>query len=148
MTHSAPIKQKSINDLIFHRMGCSSDKIQHFCQRWKITELAVFGSILRDDFKPTSDIDFLVKFSPEIKIGIFELYDIEEQLTEMVGRPIDLVFKTSIEKSHNWIRRKNILETAEVIYGTEGGAIPAQEEGGRRKEEGGKRVFLHAFQCM
>ena len=52
------------------------------------------------------------------KIGIFELYDLEEQLTEIVGRPIDLVFKTSIEKSHNWIRRKNILESAEVIYGT------------------------------
>lgn len=118
MTHSGSINQKNINDLIFHRMGCSSDKINQFCQQWKITELAVFGSILRDDFKPDSDIDFLVKFDLGITIGIFELYEIEEQLSEIVGRPIDLVFKTSIEKSPNWIRRKNILESAEVIYGT------------------------------
>jgi hypothetical protein len=60
----------------------------------------------------------LVKFSPDIKLGLFELYEIEEELTNLVGIAIDLVFRNSIEKSHNWMRRKNILDTAEAIYGT------------------------------
>lgn len=118
MINSQSLHAPARNYLIFQRIGCSFEQIQEFCQRWKITELAVFGSVLRDDFRPDSDVDFLVKFSPDIKIGLFELYEIEEQLTNLVGRPIDLVFKNSIEKSHNWIRRKNILDTAEVIYGT------------------------------
>lgn len=118
MINSKFIDNPAINYLIFQRIGCSFEQLQEFCQRWKIAELAVFGSVLRDDFRPDSDVDFLVKFSPDIKIGLFELYEIEEELKTLVGRPIDLVFKNSIEKSHNWIRRKNILDTAEVIYGT------------------------------
>jgi uncharacterized protein len=118
MRNSNSLDTPAINHLIFQRIKCSFEQLQEFCQRWKITELAVFGSVLRDDFRPDSDVDFLVKFSPDIKIGLFELYEIEEELTNLVGRSIDLVFKNSIEKSHNWMRRKNILDTAEVIYGT------------------------------
>lgn len=77
--------------------------------------LIIFGSVLRDDFRPDSNIDFLVKSFPNLKIGLVELYEIEEQLTKLVGIPIDLLFKNSIEKSHNWNRRKNILDPAEVI---------------------------------
>jgi uncharacterized protein len=99
------------------RLGISLITINKFCQRWNIIELALFGSILRDDFKSESDIDFLVTFSPEIKIGFKELLSIEKELKILVKRDIDLVFKNTIKNSQNWIKKRNILENAEVIYG-------------------------------
>ncbi len=98
------------------RLGCSCQKIAKFCQKRDIIELALFGSVLREDFNPNSDIDFLVTFSPEVKISLKKLDEIEEELKQIVNREIDLVFKKSIESSHNWIRKRNILETAKVIY--------------------------------
>lgn len=102
---------------IEQRLGVSLATFAEFCQRHKIIELALFGSILREDFNLESDIDFLVTFSPEAKIGLIEVDEIEKELKELVKRKIDLVFKNSIEVSHNWIRQRNILRTAEVIYG-------------------------------
>jgi predicted nucleotidyltransferase len=102
---------------IEQRLGISLEEVSKFCQGRKITELALFGSVLREDFNAESDIDFLVTFSPEAKIGLVEIDEIEEELKRMVKREIDLIFKDSIEVSHNWIRRRNILGTAEVIYG-------------------------------
>jgi predicted nucleotidyltransferase len=102
---------------IEQRLGVTLATISEFCQRRQITELALFGSVLREDFHPGSDLDFLVTFSPEAKIGLIEVEEIEEELKKMVKREIDLVFKNSIEASQNWIRRRNILGTAEVIYG-------------------------------
>jgi len=92
------------------------DQIAEFCQQWKITELAVFGSILRDDFRPDSDIDFLVTFAPDSHWSLFDLVAMEHQLEDMLGREVDLVMKKSVEQSHNWIRRKEILGTAQVFY--------------------------------
>lgn len=91
-------------------------QIIEFCQRWKITELALFGSILRDDFRPDSDIDFLVTFAPDSHWSLFDLVAMEHELEDMLGREVDLVMKKSIEQSHNWIRRKEILGTAQVFY--------------------------------
>ena len=110
---------KSVTNLaqIEKRLGVSLLKVAKFCQKWQITELALFGSVLREDFNPSSDIDFLVTFSPEAKIGLAEVDEMEKELKNMVKRKIDLVVKKSIEASHNWIRRRNILDTAEVIYG-------------------------------
>lgn len=102
---------------IEERLGVSLVTFAEFCQRWGITELALFGSVLRKDFSPESDIDFLVTFSPHTRIGLTELEAIEKELSVMVKRPIDLVFKNSLEKSQNWLRKRNILESAEVIYG-------------------------------
>lgn len=94
-------------------------QIVEFCQRWKITELALFGSILRDDFRPDSDIDFLVTFAPDSHWSLLDLVRMEHQLEEMLGREVDLVMKKSVEQSHNWIRRKEILGTAQTIYVSE-----------------------------
>jgi uncharacterized protein len=94
----------------------SSDRITEFCQRWKISELALFGSVLRDDFRPDSDIDILVTFAPEANRGVFALATMQEELEAILGREVDLVSKRAIERSHNWIRRKNILEAAQIIY--------------------------------
>jgi hypothetical protein len=93
-----------------------SNKIAEFCQRWKIDELALFGSALRDDFRSDSDIDLLVTFAPDAKKGLFELAQMQTELENLFGRDVDLVSKRAIERSQNWIRRQNILETAQVIY--------------------------------
>lgn len=98
------------------RMGVSPDEIAAFCKRRQITELALFGSVLRDDFGPDSDIDVLVKFSPNAKLSFLALDQMEKELSKMLGRPVDLIEKVAIEKSPNWIRRENILGSAETIY--------------------------------
>lgn len=92
------------------------DQLTQFCQRWKVRELALFGSVLRDDFRPDSDIDILVTFAPEAKRGVFVLAQMQEELETLFGRSVDLVSKRAIERSQNWIRRQNILEFAQVIY--------------------------------
>ncbi|MBC6473801.1 MAG: nucleotidyltransferase family protein [Hormoscilla sp. GM102CHS1] len=82
------------------------EKIEEFCRRWQITELAVFGSVLRDDFRPDSDIDFLVSFAPDENWSLFDLVDMERELAAIVGRKVDLIEKVANERSHNQLRRK------------------------------------------
>jgi uncharacterized protein len=90
--------------------------IQSFCQRWQIAELSVFGSILRDDFNPDSDVDFLYVLKPNTRWRLLDLIDAEEELEKMLGRKVDLVGKASIEQSHNWLRKQNILASFQIIY--------------------------------
>lgn len=92
------------------------EQIQIFCDRWQITEFALFGSVLRDDFRPDSDIDVLVTFAPEAKRGLSETLQMKDELQTLFGRNVDLIVKAAIERSENWLRRKNILESAQVIY--------------------------------
>ena len=93
-----------------------NEKIIEFCQRWKISELALFGSALREDFSPGSDIDLLVRFLPEANYGLFDLVRMQEELKQVFGREVDLVEWKAIQKSRNYIRRKEILGTLESIY--------------------------------
>lgn len=93
-------------------------KIAAFCQRWKITELAFFGSVLRDDFRSDSDVDVLVTFAPEAEWSLFDHVAMQEELSTVLGRKADLVSRRAIERSSNWIRRQAILETAEPYYAT------------------------------
>lgn len=92
------------------------EKIAAFCQRWKITEFSLFGSVLRDDFRPDSDIDVLVTFSDDAYWGLFDLCNMEEELKEIFGREIDLVTRKSVEESRNYIRRNHILRHLETIH--------------------------------
>lgn len=92
------------------------DRIKEFCQRWDITEFALFGSVLREDFGQNSDIDVLVTFAPDSRISFSDLDLMEEELAEILGRKIDLVSRRGIEASANYIRRRAILSSAEVIY--------------------------------
>ena len=93
------------------------EKIVEFCQCWKITELALFGSVLRDDFQPeSSDIDVLVSFAQDAHWTLFDLVDIEEGLQSIFQRNIDLVSRRGIERSQNHLRRQAILNSAQVIY--------------------------------
>jgi predicted nucleotidyltransferase len=93
-----------------------TDKIASFCDRWQVTELAVFGSILRGDFGPDSDIDLLVSFAPDARWSLFDLVDMEAELKAVLGREVDLVERGAVELSENYIRRKSILDNLEVIY--------------------------------
>jgi uncharacterized protein len=89
---------------------------QAFCQRWQIADLSVFGSILRDDFGCDSDVDFLYVLKPDTRWRLSDLLHAEAELAQLLGRKIDLVAKASIEQSHNWLRKGNILSSAQIIY--------------------------------
>jgi uncharacterized protein len=98
------------------RIAIDREKLADFCQRWKITEFALFGSVLREDFRPDSDVDVLVTFAPEAEWSLFDDVDMEEELSVIFGRKVDLVSRRAVERSDNWIRRKAILSSAEPIY--------------------------------
>jgi predicted nucleotidyltransferase len=98
------------------RLALPLDAITAFCQHWGITEFAVFGSALRDDFRPDSDIDVLVTFRPESKQSLADILDMEEELQALFGRKVDLVDSQAVIHSPNYIRRNEILRTATVIY--------------------------------
>ena len=92
------------------------DQITKFCQQWQIIELSLFGSILRDDFRADSDIDILVAFAPTANWGLLDHAQMQEELEAVLSRRVDLISKRAIERSSNWIRRQEILSTAQTIY--------------------------------
>lgn len=94
------------------------DRIAEICQRYHVTKLELFGSILRNDFRPDSDVDFLVTLEEDAQIGLFEFIDLQTELTELLGREVDLVSRAGVEQSANWIRRREILRSPLVIYGS------------------------------
>ena len=91
-------------------------QLDEFCQRWKVTELALFGSALREDFDEESDIDVLVDFAPGARWSLFDLVTMQTELEALFGRPVDLVERTAIERSENYIRRKGILSRLDTLY--------------------------------
>jgi uncharacterized protein len=100
----------------YHGLEISMDIVAAFCRRWKIAEFALFGSILRDDFRPDSDVDVLVTFATGASWRFYDLLTMKEELEVMFGCPVDLVEKRLVECSENNIRRKHILNHMETIY--------------------------------
>ena len=98
------------------RIAIDRERIADFCRRWKIVEFSLFGSVLRDDFRPDSDIDVLVSFASDAEWSLFDHVAMEDELTAMIGRKVDLLSRRAIERSENWIRRKAILGSAEAVY--------------------------------
>ncbi len=94
------------------------EKIAPFCRKWKIAELAVFGSVLRNDFRPDSDVDILISFASDAHWGLWDLTTMEDELEDLLGRKVDLITKEGLQQSKNWIRKGEILRTAEVVYET------------------------------
>ena len=88
-------------------------KIAEFCKRWSITEFSVFGSALRDDFHPESDVDVLVSLDPTAHIGLLEMAQMQIELENLFKRPVDLLEKESLRNPY---RKREILKTAQVIY--------------------------------
>lgn len=97
-------------------ININSEKISEICQRYKISELAIFGSMLRGDYDNESDIDLLVEFIPNAGITLFNLVDIKEEFEKLFGREVDIVSKKAIKNSKNYIRKKAILDNYKVIY--------------------------------
>jgi hypothetical protein len=90
-----------------------TDRIADFCRRWRITEFALFGSVLRDDFRPDSDVDVLVTFEPEAPWSLWDLSRMRIELEALFGREVDLVEKKALR---NPFRRREILSNQRVIY--------------------------------
>ena len=88
-------------------------KIAEFCKRWSITEFSVFGSVLREDFRPDSDIDVLITIDPGAQIGLLEMAQMQIELENMFKRSVDMVEKEGLRNPY---RRREILRTAQVIY--------------------------------
>lgn len=95
------------------RLDIPHEAIAEFCRRWKVKELAIFGSALGDDFRPESDVDVLVVFDEDAEWDLFDHMEAEEQLEQIFGREVDLVEKKAIR---NPFRRHHILRNHEVIY--------------------------------
>ena len=91
-------------------------EIAALCRRWKIAELALFGSVLRDDFGPDSDVDVLVRFARDARYGLFAMSRLQQELGQILGREVDLVDRTAVEQSRNYLRRKAILGSLELVY--------------------------------
>lgn len=92
-------------------------RIEHLCQESGVRQLAIFGSVLRPDFRPDSDVDFLVRFKPEAERPWMGHFDhLQEELKGLLGRDVDLVDWDAVEKSRNWIRRQAILGSAQLLY--------------------------------
>ncbi len=103
-------------ELNARNLGLSGPEISDYCQRWRITEFALFGSALRDDFDAESDLDILVTLAPDADWSLLDHVKMEQELEALLGRKVDLLSRRSVERSHNWLRRREILGTAEVVY--------------------------------
>lgn len=95
------------------KVAVPQEQIQKLCLKWKVSEMALFGSVLSEDFGPDSDVDVLVSFSMDAAWGLFDLVDMVEELETMFGRKVDLVEKDALR---NPFRRQAILAANEVIY--------------------------------
>ena len=92
-----------------------NDKIVDFCHKWKIDEFGLFGSVIRDDFTPDSDVDVCVTFASDANPSLYDLAIMEEELKEIFGRKVDLVEKAGLR---NPFRRREILRSLEIVYAT------------------------------
>jgi predicted nucleotidyltransferase len=101
------------NPSMIPALSIDPDRIAEFCRRWRITEFALFGSIVRDDFRPDSDVDVLVTFEPDAPWTLWDLSRMRTELEAIFGREIDLVEKKALR---NPFRRRAILADQRVIY--------------------------------
>jgi predicted nucleotidyltransferase len=105
----------NLNMAVIHTLA-PLNMIVAFCRRWKVVEFALFGSTVRDDFSPKSDVDALVSFAPDSNWGLFEHLQMRQELKDIFGRDVDLVTRRALEQSRNALLRSEILSTARVIY--------------------------------
>lgn len=89
-----------------------ADKIADFCRRHHIRRLSIFGSVLREDFRPDSDADVLIEFEPEAQVGFIALSQMQRELSELLQRPVDLVPREGLKP----LIREAVLSSSEVVY--------------------------------
>jgi uncharacterized protein len=98
------------------QVAVNRERIEPFCRKWRIVELRLFGSALRAELTPESDVDVLAAFEPDAHWTLFDLVQMQDELKEIFGRDVDLISRRGIETSRNYLRRKAILSSAEVLY--------------------------------
>lgn len=98
------------------QIECSREMIVDFCRRWRIVEFAIFGSALREDFHPKSDVDILVTFESGVQWSFQQWLEMIRELEALFGRKVDLIERRLVEQSKNYIRRKHILSHLEHVY--------------------------------
>lgn len=101
---------------VYLPISLDRERIAAYCRKWKIVELAFFGSVLRDDFRSDSDVDFLARFADDARWSLFDHVTMEEELAGIVGRKVDLVSRRAVEESENYIRRRHIFSTVQPYY--------------------------------
>ena len=97
-----------------------AEQIAAFCRRWKIRELALFGSALREDFRSDSDLDILVTFLGDADWSLLDHVQMQLELQALLKRDVDLVSRRGLEHSQNWLRRNEILSTAQLLFSEQG----------------------------
>ena len=98
------------------RIPIDYEKIKTFCEKWKITEFSLFGSVLTDDFRPDSDVEVLVTFAEDAHWGLFDLVDMEDELKVIFARDVDLLTRRSVVRSENYLMRRSILSGVRTVY--------------------------------
>ena len=86
-----------------------------FARRWRVVEVELFGSALRDDFGPESDVDVLLTFEADARWSLFDLVDMKAELEAVFGRSVDVTTRAAVERSANWVRRESILSSARAV---------------------------------
>lgn len=95
------------------RIAVAQEQIEAFCKKWRVREFSLFGSVLRDDFRPDSDVDVLVSFQEHPEISLWDISEMAEELEALYARKVDLVIKEGL---NNPFRRKEILDRREILY--------------------------------
>jgi predicted nucleotidyltransferase len=96
--------------------GLASPVVAEFCARWQIVELAIFGSALREDFRHDSDLDLLITFADGARWSLLDHLRMQQELSELLQRKVDLVSRRAVEESRNWLRRDAILASAQTVF--------------------------------
>ena len=91
-------------------------RVRDFCRKYGIIELSLFGSVLRPDFRPDSDVDVLVTFAPNVRYSLFKLARMQRELSAILGREADIVERSEVESSENIVRRRSVLQSAQRVY--------------------------------
>lgn len=116
VTSDAPAEAGGAAAILGTRLPALPEEVANWCERWGVCEIALFGSVLREDFGPHSDVDVLVTFAPGPTPGLFGIVRMERELAQLFGRRVDVLIRSAVENSRNRIRRRAILHAARVIH--------------------------------
>lgn len=97
---------------VLDRIEINEEKVAEICRRYQVRELALFGSVLRDDFREDSDIDILVEYEPDARVGLYAHFDVAEELAQLLGRKVDLISKRGL----NPLIRDEVLAASQPLY--------------------------------
>ncbi len=98
------------------RITVDREQITAFCRKWRIVEFSFFGSVLTDDFRPDSDVDVMVEFEEDVPWTLLDMVTMEQELKEIFGRDVDLLTRSSVAQSENYLMRRSILSGTRNFY--------------------------------